>query len=58
MGVIDDFAFDGNDTAIGTNGHLDDGYTLDVTNTTFVGPQGSWQDEKASSGATASGIRL
>lgn len=41
-GTIDGCHFEGNDVAIGTNGWLLDGYTLDVTGTTFVGAPGAW----------------
>lgn len=41
-GTIDACQFDGNDVAIGLGGWLEDGYDLDVTNTTFVGSPGSW----------------
>lgn len=41
-GTIDQCAFSGNDVAIGRSGHLEEGYTLAVTNTTFNGDPGVW----------------
>lgn len=41
-GRIEGCSFDQNDVAIGANGWLRNGYTLDVTNTTFEGESGTW----------------